>query len=526
MLSTNREESQKLQPTTKEPGCTCSPVYGFDDEAIHRKDCALRATPKAPAASTPASLSATSPAPDGRGITEQYRRRNSLNAKQKGILDKRHKQQQVCEENWGGPCKGGCGEYITGQYVCPACKQKKEAEAFALHKGEVELYRAVVGKPEDKIVKQVVVTNAADGDIEDTEWIWLNKIPLGCATWVLGQPNNGKSLMTCAIAACVTTGKDFPDGSKNTTSPSKVLMYCGEDSISKIVRPRLLAAGADLTKVDFLDRKSFRTRAGDSDPEKRPLDLSQDCDVLLDLVKQHPDIKLLIVDPITGVFGNKNINKNEEANPVFEQLIDFCEASGIAFVAVLHVPKRTTNSSIEKIAGGTAVAGSAKSAFMLSRDPDSGDKHDHLLTMVKWNYASDANGIKYKTVPATAIWKGKQTSTASIEWGEIVTEIADDVLVKQNSKKEARNTEQEKCDVWMLTYLGDAPKRSPEVYKAGESLGFSETTVKRSLQNIKGSHLDGRKFGRGAGWWMAAPGVGFDELPEEKRITLAAAEGL
>jgi hypothetical protein len=262
----------------------------------------------------------------------------------------------INEENWGGLCKGGCGEYITGQFVCNKCKAKAAEKNFALNPGEHQIYRGNEGEPSLKIVKQVVVIGAADGDIEDISWLWPNKIPLGCATWCMGQPNNAKSLMTCAITACVTTGKDFPDGSANTVPASRVLMYSGEDSLSKIVRPRLLAHGADLTKVQFLDRKSFRTIAGDNEPEKRPLDLSQDCGVLLAAVKANPDIKLIIADPITGIFGQKSINKNEEANPIFEQLIDFCEASGIAFLGVLHVPKRTTNSSIEKIAGGTAVA--------------------------------------------------------------------------------------------------------------------------------------------------------------------------
>jgi putative DNA primase/helicase len=431
--------------------------------------------------------------------------------------------ERIDEEQYKGPCRG-CGKHVEGEYTCHDCRTKKQREALSLKPGEVELYRGNIGKPEDKLVKQVVVTRADDGNIEDTEWIWLNKIPLGCATWILGQPGNAKSLMTIAITACVTIGKDFPDGSKNTVPPSKVLMYCGEDSLSKIVRPRLLAAGADLTKVMFLDRKSFRTVAGDNDPEKRPLDLSQDCDVLLDLVKQHPDIKLLIVDPITGVFGNKNINKNEEANPVFEKLIDFCEASGIAFVGVLHVPKRTTNSSIEKIAGGTAVAGSAKSAFMLSRDPDSEDKHEHMLTMVKWNYASNMDGIKYKTVPATASWKGKQTSTVVIEWGEVITEIADDVLAKQNSKGAERDRQADRCAGFLRTYLAAGPQRSREVYESAKAAGFGKSTVQRALEELGGQHLDRRA--QSQGYWMTlTPGV--DATPQpELLMSVTAGEAL
>jgi AAA domain len=405
------------------------------------------------------------------------------------------------EEQFNGKCRGGCGEMISGEYVCYDCRTKKQREALTLKPGEKELYRGNIGDPEDKIIKQVVVINAAEGDIGDTEWLWLNKIPLGSATWCMGQPGNAKSLMTTAITACVTTGKDFPDGSKNTVPPSRVLMYCGEDSISKVVKPRLLAHGADLTKVSFLDRKSFRTIAGDAEPEKRPLDLSQDCDVLLAVVKANPDIKLIIADPITGIFGNKNINKNEEVDPIFQKLIDFCEASGIAFLGVLHVPKRQTNNAIEKVAGGTAVSGSAKSAFMLTRDPDSEDKHEHLLTMVKWNYASNWDGIKYKTVPAVASWKGKTSNTVVIEWGEVIHEIADDVLVKQNSKGAERDRQIDKCEAFLKTYLTKGPVRSPDVYDSAKTQGFSAPTVQRALKNIGGHHIDRRA--QHQGFWMS-----------------------
>jgi putative DNA primase/helicase len=452
--------------------------------------------------------------------------KHALNAKQKKIMEDKRRKDSANEETYDGPCRGGCGKAVQGEYQCYDCRSKKQRENLALAPGEVELYRGAVGKVEDKIIRQVVVVNAADGDIEDVEWIWLNKIPLGCATWAVGQPGNAKSLMTIDIASAVTTGRDFPDGSKNMLPASEVLMYCGEDSISKVVRPRLLAAGADLTKIGFLDRKSFREVAGDNDPTKRPLDLSQDCDTLLELVKQNPNIKLLVVDPITGVFGDANINKNEEANPVFEKLIDFCEASGIAFLGVLHVPKRTTNSAIEKIAGGTAVAGSAKSAFMLSRDPDSDDKHDHLLTMVKWNYADNADGLKYKTVSATAEWKGKTVKTAKIGWGEVIPEIADDVLLAQNSKKEAKDRQAGKCEAFLLTYLGSEPRRSFEVYEEAKKQGYGTSTVKRALENINGQHIDGRRVGKGNGWWMALQGVSFPAPKEEKLMALAADEGL
>lgn len=336
---------------------------------------------------------------------------SKLGRKQQAIIAKKKARD---EESYKGSCRG-CGKPVEGEYNCHDCRTKKQREVLKVTNGETELWRGNVGKPEDKVVRQIVVKDASKIEPEETTWMWEHRIPAGAITWCMGQPNNGKSLLTIEVAASVTTGRDWPDGAKNGMPPSKVLMHCGEDSLSKIVVPRLMAAGADLTKVSFLDRKSFRTVAGDNEPEKRPLDLSQDCDVLLELIRRNPDVRMIVVDPITGVFFGKNINKNEEANAVFEQVIDLCEASGIAFLGILHVPKRTTNRAIEKIAGGTAVAGSAKSAFMLSRDPDSGDDHEHLLTMVKWNYTGKTAGLKYRTVEAEVPFRGGLLKIAKIE---------------------------------------------------------------------------------------------------------------
>jgi len=430
------------------------------------------------------------------------------------------------EEAYSGSCKNGCGKVVHGEYVCADCRMKNREKAFSLQRGETEIYRAQIGKPEDKVFKQIVVTEADSVELDNVTWIWKNKIPVGTATWCLGQPNNGKSLMTIDIVACVTTGRDFPDGSKNEMPPSKVLMYCGEDSPEKVVLPRLKAAGADTSKVSFFNRKSFRTFAGDNEPEKRPLNLTQDLDDLIEFSKAHPEYKMIVADPITGIFGSKNINKNEEANPVLEHLIDFCEETGIAFLGVLHVPKRTTNSAIEKIAGGSAVGGSAKSAFMLSRDPDSADIHDHMLTMVKWNYASSAEGLKYKTVSASVDWKGRKIDTAKIEWGEVVGTVADDVLVAQNSKTEARDRQQDKCDAFLKTYLINGPQKSTDVYDTAKAQGFGNSTVKRSVINIKAHHVDGRKYGK-QGWYMSMTENPFDEpIVKERVMSVGVGEGL
>jgi len=437
---------------------------------------------------------------------------------------KRRPQKVECEENWGGPCRGGCGKYNSGEFYCADCRKSQAEKNFALRPGEVELWRANVGDAKDKIVRQVVVKDAASVEMEEMAWVWPNRIPDAAITWVMGQPNNGKSLFTVELAACATTGRDWPDGEKNTMPPCRVLMYCGEDSLSKIVVPRLTAAGADMSpgKIGFLDRRSFRQVVGDNDPEKRPLDLGEDLDTLLKLIKANPGYKMIIVDPITGVFGNKSINKNEEANPILEGLIDFCEAANIAFVGVTHVPKRTTNSAIEKIAGGSAVGGSAKSALMLARDTESDNRHDHTLTMVKWNYTGKADGVQFSTVEAEVTYAGGKLKVAKIAWGDAISDIADDVLVAQNAKKENRDRQADKCMSFLQTYLKGGPARSPDVYAAGSALGFGDATVRRALKKLGGDHVDRRNHG--SGYWMTlTPNEPF-MIATEQQVVLSPME--
>jgi putative DNA primase/helicase len=452
-----------------------------------------------------------------------------LNAQHKAVFKRRAPKPPVeCEENWGGPCKGGCGKYISGEYVCHDCRKATAEKNFTLSPGEVELYRGNVGKLEDKFIKQVVAVKGTSVKAEPMTWMWKERLPDGAITWIVGQPGNAKSLLTIEIAACASTGRDWPDGEKNTMGAVKVLMFCGEDDLKRTVLPRLLAAKADMSNIDFLDSKSFRGTVGDSKVPGRSIDLDQDMETLLGMIKENPEYKLLICDPITGIFGAKSINKDQEVNPILEELNTLCQETGLTFLGVCHVPKRSTNSSMEKIAGGSSVAGKCRAAFMLSGDPDSDDKHDHLMTSVKTNLSGEKSGLKYKTAPTVVSQDGVEIPIVKIEWGEKTDMTADDVLLAQNSRKDDRDKQADKCQAFLLTFLGGGPCRSPEVYDAAKAQGYGKSTVKRALKDIGGDHIDRRA--QNSGYWMTLtphlPFVDPATIEEQPLMALAADEGL
>jgi hypothetical protein len=333
----------------------------------------------------------------------------------------------------GTPCPNCHKELIMGAQdtECRSCMRKA---LIAVEEGKVELLRA---KDKGGNTIQVVSINAATIRAEELTWTWKNRIPDGAITWFVGKPGQGKSLASINVVATVTTGRDWADGARNTAGPKRVLMYCPEDSLSKVVVPRLLVAGADLSMIQLLDNRSFRRFTVEGTKEKRCLAMDEDIPALATLLSKHPDIALVVCDPITGIWGEKNVNHDKEIRPVLANLIDLCEKRNLTFLGVAHTNKRGNDAdAIDKIQGGSSMAGAARAAFLFSRDPDSEDKHDHVMTNVKVNYTDEWNGLKFRTVGTVATTgDGRALGTVRLDWQGATEMSADDVMDKQREKK-------------------------------------------------------------------------------------------
>jgi putative DNA primase/helicase len=337
---------------------------------------------------------------------------------------------------------------------------------------------------------QVVTINAASVRPEELTWTWKNRIPDASITWFVGKPGQGKSLAAVNVAATVTTGRDWDDGAQNTMGPKRVLMYCPEDSISRVVVPRLIAAGADLRKIELLDNHSFRTYCPDGTKIKRCLAMDEDIPALLTLLGKHPEIALIVCDPITGIWGDTNVNHNKEIWPVVADLMELCEKRNLTFLGVAHTNKRGNDAdAIDKIQGGSTMAGAARAAFLFSRDPDSDDKHDHVMTNVKVNYTDEWNGLKFRTVGATVVTEDKrELETVRLDWLEATEMSADDVMDKQREKKANGGVADSKLGLAMAFLTVNLQAGNDVQYKlieqAEEKEGISRATMFRAAKEM------------------------------------------
>ena len=98
------------------------------------------------------------------------------------------------------------------------------------------------GKGKGHLPLQAV--NAASVVTKPVEWLWDKRIPRGKLTIFDGDPDVGKSVMTCDLAARVSVGRTFPDGAP--CEAGNVLIVNVEDAASDTIVPRLKAHGADL----------------------------------------------------------------------------------------------------------------------------------------------------------------------------------------------------------------------------------------------------------------------------------------
>jgi putative DNA primase/helicase len=353
----------------------------------------------------------------------------------------------------------------------------------------------------------LMTIRACDVVSESLEWLWKDRIPKGKITWLAGKPDCGKSVTLIDIVARVTTGADFPDGTKNVWGAREVLVGVSEDGLGDTVVPRLIAAGADLNKVHLI--QFIQTKKGDK-RSKRLFQLSEDLRVLKDTLKKHPDIILVALDPITGYFGDVDSNKDREIRPVMDMLSRLCDELRITFLAVMHQNKRSDVSAVQKILGASSVAGSARTAWGFSRDPE--DKTLCHMSLIKNNLSNQRSGMDYRTVGVDVMAGGKMVNHPVIEWLGDNDLTADEQMDRERElKKEGgKDKKIDKAVAFLTTkFAQSAMWKCTTLYEQTEAAGTSVDAIKRAKAGLG---IQSTKMTDGW-WWIKPEAVG--NIPDD-----------
>jgi hypothetical protein len=249
-------------------------------------------------------------------------------------------------------------------------------------------------------------------EAEPVAWEWADRIARGKLNLFAGEGGEGKSQAAIAIAATISTGGTLP-GANSPTPQGRCLILAAEDGAADTIKPRLVAAGADCSRVAVLTARASFIRDGKH--VIHPVSL-QDLDYWRGVFRKYPDVRLLIADPLPAYLGRGvNDHRNNELRAVLEPFGDLLGEFGVALLAISHLGKSVdVRTPVHKILGSVAYSNMARTVHLTFPHPD--DAELRVFCQVKNNLTPKQPTLSFKIVEHRFVADDKDIRTSRVEW--------------------------------------------------------------------------------------------------------------
>ncbi len=296
-------------------------------------------------------------------------------------------------------------------------------------------------------------------EVEPIDWLWPERILRGSFTLLAGEGEIGKSFLTLDLIARISTGRPFPDQAEATLEPSHCIFVTAEDRLGMTIKPRLLALGADCSKV--------HTITTGLDSKGKPLAFTiADIGRLDKIMAVQPGIVMIVIDPIAAFLGRVDENKNAELRSLLGPLSDFADRHNVAIVGITHFGKTPSTKPSAKILGSVAYSNASRAAWCVIADPNNPDRR--LMLRVKNNLSADKTGMAFTIKDGRVVWELEPVKLS-----------ASDVLAESASPKRAEKAEAKKEPIiaGIRRVLANGPMKGDDVKAELAEEGFGKNKV-------------------------------------------------
>ena len=344
-------------------------------------------------------------------------------------------------------------------------------------------------KPKPPFVPGV---RAIDVRIEPIRWVWRGRVPLRGSTIGQGSPDIGKGVFFADLVARVTTGRPFADGSP-PYGPCGVLIMYGEDEASTIIVPRLKAAGADMSYVQFLAVMNKNEQGTEA-----VLSLPEHFSIVHAALNGLPNPRLIVVDPIGNFLtGKLDTHKSHPVRRLIAQLDNLAQTRDLAVFYIRHLTKESTNTNpLSRGMGSVAWGAAARGVLTFGKHPN--NPALRVVTCNKNNWSAKTPKPLVYSFEEVDLGEGtmpdgvkEHVRAPRVKWEDIEIEITGEELLAAENKpttKVANATDlllRHLRDKWVLVRTIEAAAAMEHVNKLALFRARGMLGVKTQLVKVK-----------------------------------------
>lgn len=293
--------------------------------------------------------------------------------------------------------------------------------------------------------------NMRDVEVESVSWLWYPFIPYGKVTIIQGDPGEGKTTLVLQIIARLTKGESIID--EKEKPPINVIYQTAEDGLADTIKPRLLSADADCSKVLVIDDRDT------------PLTMR---DVRLEQAIVETNAKLVVLDPIQGFLGaDVDMHRANEIRPIMKHISELAEKYKCAIILIGHMNKCSVGKSAYRGLGSIDFQAAARSVLIVGRIKD--EPKVRVVCQTKSSLAPEAKAVAFRLNEETGF-----------EWIGELDIMADDLLsgtVKGTKKQEAMD--------FLENLLAYGQMAQTEITELARQNGISDKTLRNAKDELK-----------------------------------------
>jgi putative DNA primase/helicase len=300
-------------------------------------------------------------------------------------------------------------------------------------------------------------------------WAWERRIPVGGTTLMPGREGLGKTALTCWVMARLTRG-ELPG--EWLGRPADVVYIGTEDDRASVLVPRLIAADADLARVQFVDIPGGLT-----------FSVGVDTPILTKALTGR-DVALVVVDPLDGHLQGVDTHRKAEVQQSVAKLAQLAQEIRCGALGLAHLNKGDTRDLLARVVGSVGFTTSVRSVLGVGEHPD--DPQHRVCVVGKANMTdkSTVPAVRF-TVEGTFI--AHPDGGAPIDTGLAVIlgeELGVDPNAVIDSGTPAERTALEEAVEWLDDVLAEGPVSSTDVKKWAKAADIKERTLQRARNRV------------------------------------------